>query len=153
MSAVIEFCPGRVHVFKQGDGNEGEGFYKLDPKIDVGSGGKVLIMGAPIELREIVQPVVTLDSKRILYTFGSAWTEAVVQVKVLLGESSSSGESLGALQKWYEKNRVSKKNKEPVKISIATAAHQGYLVGMRIGQADSNYNTQDASMTFMLSDD
>ena len=153
MSANIEFCPGRVHVFKQGNGNEGTGFYKLNPKIDVGGGGKVLVMGAPITLREIVQPVVTLDDRRILFAFGSAWSEATVLVKLLLGEANSAGAALGSAQAWYSKHRLSKRMKEPVEISIATKAHEGFLVGMSIGQADSNYNTQDVTMTFMLSED
>lgn len=153
MSASIEFCPGRVHIFKQGSGNEGTGFYQLDPKIDVGGGGKVLVMGAPLNFREIVQPVVTLDDRRILFTFGSAWAEANVVIKVLLGESNSAGAALGAVQAWYSQNRLSKRMTEPVGISIATKAHDGFLVGMSIGQADSNYNTQDVTMTFMLSED
>ncbi len=153
MSANIEFCPGRVHIFKQGEGNEGTGFYQLNPKIDVGGEGKVLVMGAPINLREIVQPVVTLDDRRILYAFGSAWAEANVVVKLLLGAATSAGAALGAAQSWYNEHRLSKKMKTPVEISIATKAHEGYLVGMSIGQADANYNTQDVNMTFMLSED
>lgn len=151
MSANIEFCPGRVHVFKQGEGSEGKGFYKLVPEITA-TGGHVLIMGAPLSFREIVQPVVTLDDRRILFSFGSAWSEINVIVKVLLGESSGAGAALGALQAWYSTNRLSKKMTTPCKISIATKAHYAYLVGMSIGQADSNYNTQDATLTFMLSE-
>jgi hypothetical protein len=152
MSANIEFCPGRVHIFQQGEGSAGTGFYKLVPPITVAE-GNVLIMGAPLSFREIVQPVVTLDDRRILFTFGSAWSEANVMVKVLLGESSGNGAALGAVQAWYSENRLSKKTTTPCEISIATKGHEAYLVGMSVGQADANYNTQDVTLTFMLSED
>lgn len=150
---MIDFCPGRVHIFKQGDGQAGLGSYKLEPEIKVGGGGRVLMMGAPLTLREIVQPVVTLDDKRILFTFGSAWSEAQVMVKVLLGEAKSADASLGALQAWYTQNRLSKKMDTALELSIGNKAHDVYLVGMSIGAADPNYNTQDVTMTFMLSED
>jgi hypothetical protein len=153
MSANIEFCPGRVHIFKQGKGTAGTGFYDLEPKVEAGGGGKVLVMGAPLTFREIVQPVVTLDDRRILFTFGSAWSEANVLLKVLLGDSNSAGAALGSVQQWYTANRLSKKKSEPCKISIATKGHWAYLVGMSVGQADPNYNTQDVTLTFMLSED
>ena len=153
MSANIEFCPGRVHIFKQGAGSAGKGFYELEPKIDAGGGGKVLVMGAPLSFREIVQPAVTLDDRRILFTFGSAWSEANVILKVLLGEANGAGEALGAVQQWYSTNRLSKKNAVACKVSISTKAHEAYLVGMSVGQADPNYNTQDVTLTFMLSED
>lgn len=153
MSANIEFCAGRVHIFRQGNGSEGTGFYFLDPEITVGSGSKVLVMGAPLTFREIVQPVVTLDDKRILFSFGSAWSEAAVLVKVLIGESSSDGSALRAVQTWYEEHRLSKKMETPVGISIANKANDAFLVGMSIGQADATYNTQDVTLSFMLSKD
>ena len=152
MSAMIDFCQGKVHIFKQGAGNEGTGFYQLDPKISV-SGGKVLVMGAPLTFREIVQPVVTLDDRRILFAFGSAWSEANVILKILLGTASGAGAALGSVQSWYHENRLSKKMTTPVKLSIATKAHEVFLVGMSIGAADSNCNTQDVTLTFMLSED
>lgn len=153
MSATIEFCPGRVHVFKQGQGTEGVGFYRLKPAIQVGGGSKALIMGAPINLREIVQPVVTLDDMRILFAFGSAWSEAAVMVKILMGESTGDGAALGAMQEWYNTNRLSKKLDTPVELSIATKGHNAFLVGLSIGQADANYNTQDVTLSFLLSED
>lgn len=153
MSANIEFCPGRVHIFKQGAGSAGVGFYEVQPPITVPYGSKVLVMGVPLSFREIVQPVVTLDDRRILFTFGSAWSEANVMLKILLGDASGNGAALLALESWYSANRLSKRTTAPCNISIATKAHPAYLVGMTIGQADPNYNTQDVTLTFMISED
>ena len=152
MSANIEFCPGKVHVFKQGSGSEGVGFYKLTPTVDVGSEGKVLVMGVPLEFREIVQPVVTLDDRRILYSFGSAWSSGSAMLKILLGESSGSGQALNSVQSWYSSNRLSAL-KGSIELSIANKAHEVFLIGMSLGAADANYNTQDVTLSFMLSED
>ncbi len=153
MGAAIEICTGRVHVFRQGAGNSGRGFYATDPAVVVPNGSRCLVMGVPIEQREIVQPVVTLDDQRILYAFGSAWSQATVLLKILLGESSGDGRALGAVQTWYDTNRLVKRLDSPVGLSIATKAHDVFLVGLNIGQADGQYNTQDVSLSFMLSKD
>lgn len=153
MSANLEFCLGKVHVFKQGNGDgAGTGFYALKPPIDVGSGGKVLVVGVPLSLSEIAQPVVTLDDRRMLYTFGAAWSTGAVQLKVLLGESSGGGAAMGAVADWYKANRLSTL-KKPVELSVANKGYDVYIVGMTVGAADSNNNTQDVTLTFMISDD
>lgn len=150
---MIDFCPGKVHIFKQGEGPAGLGAYELKPPVEVGGDAKVLIMGAPLTFREIVQPVITLDDRRILYAFGSAWSEAQVLLKILLGEAKSVKSALGAVQSWYSANRLSKKMETALELSIGNKAHDVYLVGMSIGAADPNYNTQDVTLTFMLSED
>lgn len=153
MGAVIEICAGRVHVFKQGEGTGGVGYYQLDPPVQVASGSRCLIMGAPIEQREINQPVVTLDDQRILYAFGAAWSQATVMLKILLGDNSSGGAALGAAQAWYNQHRLSKLLETPLKLSIGNKAHAVFLVGHSIGAADAQFNTQDIALTFMLSED
>lgn len=155
MSTQIEFCAGKVHSFpKSGnkkDGTGGVGSYALIPPIEVGEGSNLLIMGVPIELREIAQPVVTLDDTRILYTFGAAWTTATVMLKLLIGDGDDS--SLNEVQAWYEANRLSKLTETPIQLSIAKKAYPVFLVGMSLGSADADFNTQDIVLTFMLSDE
>lgn len=153
MGAAIEICSGKVHVFKQGAGPAGLGYYQLKPKVHVGGGSVCLIMGAGIEQREIAQPVVTLDDQRILYAFGAAWSQAVVSLKILLGRNSEGAAALGAVASWYQTSRLSASMTKPLELSIGTEAHDVYLVGMTIGQADSQFNTQDVALTFMLAKD
>lgn len=146
MSAAIEVCSGRVHIFRQGAGQGGVGFYKLNPEISVGNGGKVLITGAPLTYQEIVQPVVTLDDKQFLYVFGSAWTESIVQGKILMGGNENRG-AVSALIDWYKSNNVTKKM-APMQFSMGNKGVELYLVGLRVDAANSEYNTQDFTLIF-----
>jgi hypothetical protein len=147
MSAAIEVCSGRVHIFRQGAGQGGVGFYSLNPSIDVGNGAKVLITGAPLVYQEIVQPVVTLDDRQFLYVFGSAWTESIVQGKILMGGNENRG-ALLALTSWYNKNNVTKRGKAPLELSMGDGGAELYLVGLRVDAANSEYNTQDFTLIF-----
>ena len=148
MSAIIETCTGFVHVFTQPGG--GSGFLKLDPELPSAGDGKIIMQATPITLREIVQPSVTLNDKRTIYVFGSAWAEGSVSGLMLLGKDGEGGAIAGALKNWYESNRVSASS-EPVSISIADASYSGYLTGMQFGDGDPNFNKQQFSLSFLIS--
>lgn len=145
MSAVIEDCRGTVHMV----GTSGAGFYKLDPDIVVNGDGKCLILGIPLALQEIVQPTVTLDDKRTLYVFGSAWNESSVTGMLLLGKNSGGGGALQDLLSWYETHRVSK-SADSVRLSMGTGGVDAYVTGLRLEAADEKFNTQMFSLTLIL---
>lgn len=149
-SLAIENCKGHVHVFSDSGSGGGRtsGFYAIDPEIPDADGGKVLIMGVPLGFQEIVQPTVTLDDKRTLYIFGSAWSEMQVVGMLLLGEQSSRGAVLDSLLSWYESNRVSVLRK-PVRVSLGTSGVNAYVVGLRLDQADPRVNTQMFSIQLL----
>lgn len=148
MSAIIESCAGFVHVFPQSGG--GSGFLQLQPDLPQAGDGRVVIQATPITLREIVQPSVTLNNKRTIYVFGSAWAEGSVSGVLLLGKDGTGGAIAGALKSWYETNRITK-SKTPVTISIADASYQGYLTGMSFGDSIPEFNRQGFSLSFLIS--
>lgn len=148
MSAIIEPCAGFVHVFPQSGG--GSGFLKLNPAIPSSNDSRAIIQATPISLREIVQPSVTLDKKRTIYVFGSAWAEGSVSGIMLLGKDGSGGGIAGALKGWYESNRITTK-KSPVTISIADAKYQGYVIGMSFGDSIPEFNKQGFTISFLIS--
>lgn len=148
MSAIIQSCDGFVHVFTQ----PGSGFLRLSPDLPEGSGGdggKIIIQATPITMREITQPSVTLNDKRTIYVFGSAWAEGSVSGILLLGKDGTGGALAGSLKGWYETNRISKK-KAPITISIASASYTGYLTGMSFGDCEPMYNKQTFTLSFLI---
>ena len=153
MGLVIENCKGTVHVISDsifGAGGQG-GFYEVRPVIDSPRGSKALLMSAPLDFREIVQPVTTLDDRRILHLFGTAWNEMSVAGLLLLGGRSTKGEILSTLISWYEDNRVSARQK-PIRVSLGTAALDAYVVGLGLGNANPVNNTQPFTLSLVTAD-
>ena len=144
MSAILKDCKVHVHFVPSGGGG-GVGFYKLKPEIQPAGGGACLILGIPLALQEIVQPTVTLDDKRTLYVFGSAWSETTINGMLLLGGNKTQGRTLGALLDWYEANKVSKRP-EPVELSLGSKTINAYVVGLRLDAANPTINTQNFSI-------
>lgn len=151
MSMLLESCAGHVHVFTQGKGRRGAGFYNIEPNI-YSSSGKCLITGIQMEYREIVQPTVTLDNTRTIYTFGSAWNEASVSGLLLLGDNASGGKAVTDLLSWYEKNNVSALQ-APVKLSLADRGVAAFVTGLQVGEVDPNFNKQAFTIMLLLSND
>ena len=147
MGLTIENCKGHVHVF--GDG--GGGFYAIKPAIPEVGGAKALILGVPLEFQEIVQPTTTLDDKRVLYLFGTAWNRMSVAGILLLGDRDTKGAQLTRLLKWYNDNRVSE-SKKPIRVSLGTASLDAYVVGLRLGEANAKTNTQMFSIILLTAD-
>lgn len=150
MSLIIETCVGHVHVFSRGEGSK-TGMYKFSPSIPDTAETKCLIMGVNLALNEIVQPTVTLDDKRTIYIFGSAWTSSTVSGMLLLGDGPS-GSQLDALLQWYDTNRVSKK-KAPVTLSMGVNKMEAFVTGLSLNDANAENNTQTFQITVLTSND
>lgn len=150
MSLILQDCKGTVHAVSTGGVNRSAGFYNIKPDLPANvGGGHCIILGVTLALQEIVQPTVTLDDKRALYVFGSAWNEVSLQGTLLLGGSQGTGAIAGALQTWYENNRVSV-SKDPVMVSIGTSAGiRVYVVGLRLEAANPEFNTQNFSIILL----
>ena len=132
----IQVCRGRVYTFRQGDNNQGVGFYKLEPAISSPGGSKVIIQGADIGGSDITQAVSTLDSKHILYVYGETWDQVTIQGQILLGQDNAAA-ALESVKKWFETNRVSKKQ-GPVKLSTGSSGGQYEIMvlKLRLGTPD-----------------
>lgn len=158
MGLAIENCKGYVHVFGDGASSRSNawggrgGFYRLDPEIKNTSGARALIMGVGLEFQEIVQPVTTLDDRRFLYLFGTAWNELTVQGLLLLGDASTSGAQLTALIEWYNSNRVSQKEEGVIDVSLGDASLEAYVVGLSLGQANPSNNSQSFAIRLVTTD-
>jgi hypothetical protein len=149
MSAIIESCAGYIHIFSDSGG--GTSFLKIEPPLpDKGAEGKCIITGTPINLREIIQPSVTLNDKRTIYVFGSAWAEGTISGMMLLGKDGSGGGIAGDLRGWYESNRISKKM-APVTISIASAKFTSYVTGLSFSEAQPEFNKMAFNITVLIS--
>lgn len=153
MSLAIENCKGVIHVFSDtGSTKEGgQGFYKLEGNGIPNEEGLVLILGIPLAFQEIVQPVVTLDDKRTLYVFGTAWNEIQLTGLLLLGPASTKGAQLSALIRWYNENRVSVL-RNSIKLSLGTAAINAYVTGLRVDEANPNTHTQAFTVMMVTAD-
>ena len=149
MSAILEDCRGHVHFITSGGGG-GSGFYKMNPSIPDAGGGKCLILGIPLQYQEIVQPVVTLDDKRTLYVFGSAWSETMINGVLLLGDNKSGGAIIGSLLSWYEQNKVSARP-APIVLSLGGKTVNVYVTGLRLADANPTINTQNFSIMALTS--
>lgn len=147
MSVVLADCKGHVHAMTF---SAGSGFYKVLPDIPSADGGRCLLLGIPLALQEIVQPTVTLDDKRTLYVFGTAWNEASITGVLLLGDSTTGGAQLQSLLDWYEANRVSVL-KGPVKLSLGPKGVDAYVTGLRLDAADPQFNKQMFSIILLVS--
>lgn len=146
-STTLADCKGWVHAF---DGPS-DGFYRLDPKIPDAPGSRALVLGVPLNFMEIVQPTTTLDDKRVLYLFGTAWNDISVAGILLLGNSSTGGKQLTELLQWYAAHRVSRL-RGPVQVSLGDYAVDAYVVGLRLEQAEARANTQLFSIQMVTAD-
>lgn len=154
MSFVIEPCHGTVHVFQQGTGGSGVGLYSVESlPVTAGDGGRIIISGVSMELREIVQPSITLDDVRTLFYFGSGWNQISVNGLLLLGpgQGSSGGQILATLQNWYDSNRVSASN-QAVTISLgAGGPFTSYVIGLSLGSVDPTFCKQAFTINALTS--
>lgn len=146
-SQAFANCKGHIHTFD----NASSGFYAVEPAIPDAVGSKALILGIPLSFSEIVQPTTTLDDRRVLYLFGTAWNELSIAGILLLGESNTRGEQLTKLMNWYNENRVSQK-RGPVQVSLGTAGIDAYVIGLRLDQANPAVNTQMFSVMMVTAD-
>ena len=137
-------------MFDSSGGTEG-GFYKIEPAVEHAGGGRALIMAVTPNFVEIVQPTTTLDDRRILFVFGTAWNDVSVMGLLLLGDHTTKGAQLSSLLTWYNKNRVSKRP-EPVLVSLGDAGFDAYVVGLSLGEADPNTNKQPFVIRLVTAD-
>jgi hypothetical protein len=150
MSIVIANCKGYTHVID--DENNAAGFYDIEPKFEDSAGAKTLIMGVTLGFSEIIQPTTTLDDKRLIYMFGTAWNDLSITGLLLLGDHSTKGEILSKLAQWYEANRISKRGDNPVSVSLGTFGVSAYVTGMSLGLANPNTNTQPFTIQLITAD-
>jgi len=139
-------CRGRVAVVS--NGNTPKGFFSLKPPIDGTADSPVLLHYATVEKSDIVVPQTTLSGTQILYRFGQQFGRVQIAGSLMLGtQESGNGESLKALEDWFEQNRVSN-NETPITLSMpGKNVLKIHVVGMSVGAVDQETHVQQFYVT------
>lgn len=148
MSIDFHECNGTIHKVQDGGGR---GVYQVRPGLPSGTGVTV-INQIDVGMQEIVQPVTTLDGKKMLYVYGSAWSDGQLSATQYLGNNYESVSNAGLIVRWYMENRVSVLN-GPIDISIGVDGVEAYVVGIRMGQIDPGFNKQEFTILFNINEE
>ena len=151
MSVILQSCAGTIHVFAAGaSGGDGFGLFKLDPPIPSSPPNSMCFIDSiPLTAREIVQPVVTLDDSRFIYVFGSAWTEAAITGRLLLGRNGGGATQLKSLKDWYNTARIGKRRKY-ISASAGAVPIKAFITGMQVGEIDPNTYVQPFALSTLV---
>lgn len=151
MSTIFESCGGFVHAIKLGAGTPGVGLYKMDPALEVAGDAKVLLTGAPLNMRQIFQTTTTLDDRKIIYSYGKAWSDGTVSGLILMGPNSQRGDSVSKVIDWYNTNSLYTA-RAPIKVSIGNKGLDAFLVGLTFMEARPDRNIQPFTLQFSLNE-
>ena len=154
MSVILQNCAGSIHVFSSG-GASGDGFglFKLNPSIPSGAPNSMCFIDSiPLSFREIAAPVVTLDDSKFIYVYGSAWTEATITGRLLLGQNGGMAQQLGNLRNWYGTNRISQLQ-APIQASAGVVPLKAFVVGLAVGPIDPNIYVQQFAISAVVNFD
>ena len=132
MSAT--FFPAAGCVYRPANG--GSGAYKLS---GLRSSAPTIITGAQVSDTDITLPVVCLNGKTLIYSFGRNFGEASVQGMALLGPGGSL--DLSSLQSYVDSRRASG-NGSQVYLSTPLGGFKVFVVGFGLGAPDSEYQIQ-----------
>jgi len=127
-------------------GAPGAGFYRVQG-LRSGSGKTpVLISGIQYTDTDVILPVTTLESFKVLYSFGEGFGNFAVTGTLLLGPSGKTPDCIKDLTSWF-KNRRTANNDSPVNVSApGGVAYKVFFNGLGISGADPAYHT----LTFSL---
>jgi hypothetical protein len=142
---------GCVYIDRRGD-SQG---YKLDPQLSSGDNDyPILLRNASLSDSDVVLPVSTLDSKKILYTFGRAFGEVVIAGTVFLGPAGSKKDGLQKVINYFEAHGVGRAEKPaPVTFSMpGTKGYKIFLTGLRIMEADPDLNLHNFQLIGMIAE-
>lgn len=145
--AVIATCRGFNYKVSP-VGSNSLGIYKVDG-LDTGQGtNPILISGVSVQDDDITLPVITLESTRVLYTFGANFGEVMINGLILLGAAGKEGqgESFSKVVKFFKEKRVSS-SKSSVNVSgPAGISWKVFLTGLMIRESDPQFNIQPFSL-------
>ena len=107
-----------------------------------------LFTGYTLNEQEIVAKNSCLNDQRVMYTFGKGFGDIVINGEILMGAPISNSKAEADLLKFYEDNRVSKKKKDHLTLSVASESKviPFYLVGVSI----VGYNVELEILNFRI---
>jgi hypothetical protein len=145
----MNFFPSRGCVYAVPDPSSGgAGFYSLEG-LQTGQtsgtvSGVILLQGVDLRVGDIIQPVVTLENTKVLYTFGSDFGNVSIGGEILLGPANAEANSpsFNLITSYFDTNRVAISQK-PVKLSMpGSKSYFVYLQGLSIGRVDPEFHIQ-----------
>jgi hypothetical protein len=152
---MSDFFPARGCVYRvQSSGNGTQGFYSF---ADLPTGGQgssvVLLQGVDYNASDILQPIVTLEDMKVLYSFGSDFSQVVVFGEILLGPAGgNAGDAFNQVITFFQNNRTSVK-KAPTTLSLPGSRTLNiYLQALNIGRVDPEYHVQPFAFTGICAD-
>jgi len=144
--AVIATCRGFNYKIAP-SGGASTCLYKVDGMPTGQDTNPILISGVSIQDDDITLPVITLESTRVLYTFGANFGEVMVNGLILLGNSTGGGgESFSKVVEFFKSKRVSS-SKSSVNVSGPKGTSwKVFLTGLMIRESDPQFNIQPFSL-------
>ncbi len=130
-------CRGNVYRCEPtGSLTQGSGFFKVAGlPSSFGANGAVLINGVSSNDDDVVLPVITLENKRVLYSFGANFGSISVSGIILLGQAGSLGGGLQTVTAYFDANRVSN-SKRAITVTGPSKAWRMFLTGLAVQPAD-----------------
>ena len=148
------FYPARGCVYQvPGDaGGNGPGFYALEPKL-TSQGSIILLQGVEQQLSDIIQPIVTLEDTKLIYTFGSNFQRISIYGEILLGPVGGSGAGASDVVSYFQTNRMSQKQSTIFISTPGSKAIAAYLQSLVVGKVDPQFHIQPFIFTALAADD
>jgi hypothetical protein len=143
MSGALYFTVPKGCVQKQSVYTGGQSGFELEgaPKGD--EARPIIIRNCNFSTEDIILPVSTLSSEKILYTFGQDFGQLQILGTVFLGTAGEGTPGLGPIIDFYNEKRVDV-SKTPVFFSMpGEVGYAVYITSLVISQADPDLNTHD----------
>lgn len=141
---MSDLLSARGCVYRWGvEGRSDAGWYDVKGLRQEGSLTPVLIQGIQLAAVDLVQPVITLDNSKILYTFGEDFTAVTAFGDILLGSAAgNAGAGMNQVQNFFLENRVSKLKNTVSFSAPGSLAYSVYLTGLQFGHVDPEFHIQ-----------
>jgi len=149
MAATFYPARGCVYVIKS-NAQQTKGFYSIEGLQATNS--IILLQGVERGFTDILQPVVTLEDTKLIYSFGTDFGSINIYGEVLLGPAGGSGNGIEDVVNFFQAKRISK-TKTPVPVSIpGSKAVPAYLYSLTVGRVDPEFHVQPFLLTGLVAD-
>lgn len=143
----------RTEVYMLQSGGGGSGRFSLEGFESVFKTGKgeppVMITGISYGENDVILPVVALDDKRILYTFGKNFGQFSLHGTIYLCGCQQDTMKIQKLMSTFESERVSKA-KKPINFSTGDYSAKVYPQEITLQNGNPNRQSIDFSITCLV---
>ncbi len=146
------FFPARgcVYQVQTSGGGARDGFYSIDEL--KASKSIILLQGVEEEFSDIIQPVVTLEDTKLIYTFGSDFGNVSVYGEILVGPAGEATNGAEDVIKFFQDNRISV-TKKTISISKPGGkAVAAYLFRLVVGRIDPEFHILPFVLTGLVAE-